>query len=88
MKSWNDQPDMVQEAQVLCDVFLEKRCATLQVRKLNSSYYVTVGTLFGSQTIECPNADSVFSLIEIASRVKANDQPKDLPSGFKLLANV
>ena len=94
MKYWNDQPDELINAQVLCKIYLKNRCQQLYVYKSTRDgwgykeniFYVTIGNLFASQTIKCPNAESVFSIIEIAHNTKVGDL-QTLPDGFIIIQN-
>lgn len=87
MKHWNDQPNELENSQLICDFYLNNRHVALHVYKLENTFYVTIGNLFGSQTIKCPSVESVLTIIGIASKSKDGDNPKDLPPGFVLMPN-
>jgi len=86
-KTWEDQPDIVANAKRLCGFPLRDGWSA-EVRKIdaaNSStdkdvYFVTFGTLFGSQTIRCATSDDVFLVLATAEKKKGSKEAK-LPKG-------
>jgi hypothetical protein len=47
-------------------------------------YYVTIGNLFGSQTVECASAEVTFEVLNIALNRKGNESLK-LPLGAEIV---
>lgn len=64
-KHWTDQPDAVTEAEPLSRFFLSGPGQSVEVRQIgfNDGLFVTVGNLFGSQTIQVPDAKTAFQVI-------------------------
>ena len=82
-KTWTHQPDQVIDAPV-CVIINCWRDAMIEVRKTaEGRYLVTVGNLFGSETVDCgTDADLVFELMHKFNRGKL----QVLPSGATVIA--
>lgn len=87
-KSWTDQPDEVESAEILSQFTVKglHGTVTIEMRKGRFSfdasprYYVTAGNLFGSQTVLCDSADVAFKVLgNISGGVET------LPDGAQLL---
>jgi hypothetical protein len=61
MKSWTDQPDAVELLSVLFR--LSHKGAIVEVRKGETTWYVTAGNRFGSQTLKVPSAEAALRLL-------------------------
>lgn len=80
-KKWNDQPDLVMQATVLTRLFVEG--AVIEVRKLDDGRYtLTHGTLFGSQTMLCQDADAVFA---VQAQIMVKEKDRKVPAGVTVL---
>lgn len=82
-KTWTDQPDAVLDGVVVCDgIRIDDRFA--EVRKLTGGKYtLTIGNLFGSETLICDDADCVFSAINVGLSAR-NRRPVVAPKGCVL----
>ena len=85
-KSWSDQPDVCRFAEKIFSCFINAAGSTFEVRKSNSSfdnsYYLTIGNLFGSETVKVNSAEETFRLMEISLRHAINR--KDSEDRIKL----
>ena len=87
--TWNDQPPIVSDMEILVSLYIgDKPGRIVEVRSANGwvqggtqAYFVTVGNLFGSQTVRCENANLVFKVMKMAKSRKK----QDLPTGVTLL---
>lgn len=85
--TWTDQPTEVQ----MCSVVAVGRfdCGAWEVRRDGQNWYLTVGGLFGSQSIRCRDADVLLTLMGRVSRRAAFDdtdtKPLVVPPGAQLL---
>lgn len=54
------------------------------------NYYITIGNLFGSQTVEVPSADHALTMLGMISDALAEERrpPQKLPPWATLLPNV
>jgi hypothetical protein len=84
-KSWTDQPNEVENCKIIGEFQIKDK--VVQIRSIpqdspvpmNSKYYVTIGNLFGSETILCATADLALYLIcNLKKGLK-------LPDGCKLV---
>lgn len=70
MKTWDDQPDCLTGALVLSKFHLKH--VTIEVRETaTGQFYVTVGTVFHSQTILCRDARIVLRVIHETANKRA-----------------
>ena len=53
-RSWTDQPEMLERCNVLGSFRTDR--GRVEVRVGHGYHFVTAGTLFGSQTVECEDA--------------------------------
>lgn len=67
-KSWTDQPDVCEIAEVLCTFSITRKddMHQVEVRHLNGDFYLTFGNLFGSQTVRAQDGQSAFRVIKVA----------------------
>jgi len=87
-KRWNDQPDEVEKADVLCTFFHMDAGNSIEIRKGlmmdHSPYYFTAGNLIGSQTVKTFDVDDIFKLLNRIDGVKT----KKVPDGCTLMENA
>lgn len=84
-KSWTDQPDVVATMPVAFSVFVESIGQSVEVRKGSAGEFtVTIGNLFGSQTILAPDVNSLLLLLGRTFGSKRG-QTHTLPEGCELL---
>lgn len=79
-KTWTDQPDEVERAEVLLTFHANGR--TIEVRRQDEvpdpAYYVSTGGLFGSQTVKCPFEDTLWAVLREAQKAPGEAcLPKD-----------
>lgn len=80
MKTWTDQPDEVAERAIVATLHVGDFIA--EVRWANDNgWYITTGTLFGSQTLLCRDAETAFRVFEALSK----GTPTKPPSGARLV---
>jgi hypothetical protein len=67
-KSWTDQPDACEHAEVLCTFSITRKgdMHQVEVRHNNGDFYLTFGNLFGSQTIRAQDGMAAFRVIRVA----------------------
>lgn len=85
--SWTDQPAELAECPILASVAIASGIAEVRQapdREGSARFYVTVGTLFGSETVVCYGATAAFKVLELASR-KETGKSKALPAGAFLV---
>jgi hypothetical protein len=91
-KSWNDQPDICEQAEIMWSVLLEKHARRIEIRALPApddpslflrTYLVTTGNLWGSQTVRVHGEDKLFEVLRLTN--KKNATP---PTGVEVLDNV
>lgn len=77
-KHWTDQPDAVTEAEPLSRFFLSGPGQSVEVRQIgyNDGLFVTVGNLFGSQTIKVPDAKTAFRVVGAISALDSGQTLK------------
>jgi hypothetical protein len=88
---WTDQPRICTRCPVVARIRLEGISAEVRgpVRedldaKHHGRFLVTVGGLFGSQTLSC-KAEVAFVVLDMTSREKRGDRTMDLPLGAELI---
>jgi len=82
-RGWDDQPKLLERIPLVLHTSIEAN--VVEVRHGGGAfYYVTVGNLFGSQTIECDSADVAFGIIELVGKKKRS---LSLPAGARLVPN-
>ena len=79
-KGWDDQPDIVRTAKPLFKTNFGSM--VVELRKEGAKFYVSIGNLFGSQTLFTEDLEMAFKLLEIAKEGKQ----VGLPEGVTLLA--
>ena len=89
-RTWSDQPRALEEAEVMAEMTLGPVQA--EIRKAvgtGACIYVTVGTLFGSQTVLCPDAEAALRFLGMASRqatrVQRGAPALPVPAGCTLM---
>lgn len=87
-KEWSDQPDCVLKAHPVVSFSTNK--AIIEIRDAGrslvggeQSYYVSVGNLFGSQTLSCPNIYHVWAVIKLTQQSRKG--PVVPPPGVTVL---
>lgn len=91
MRSWKDQPMELEQTEIVAR-FRVERFPTIEVRRRPASvvdaerWYVTIGSLFGSQTLRCLSAAVAFRVIDQALRaINSNNENIPPPEGAKLV---
>lgn len=91
MKTWNDQPDQISNLPIAFDFYNGERHVEVRAGAEPEDpalelrcYYVSVGNLFGSQTVRLHGEDKLFEVLRLASSTKRGKKT-DLPSGVKVL---
>jgi len=77
MRRWKDQPAEVAAADQLFSAFVYGSIIAAALAP-NGTYYVTVGTLFGSQTVRCEDART--ALVVLGRTVEMAKQLDDNPN--------
>jgi hypothetical protein len=62
-KTWTDQPDVVTTCDMLGTVRVKDQCVELRKVHGSSEVYLTVGNLFGSQTIYVPTERCALEIL-------------------------
>lgn len=88
-KTWNDQPDVVLQAPIAFSFYHSPRSVEVRAMEapddpvVNSrEYFISAGTLFGSQTVRVWGEDKLFEVLRI---VLSSAQSAQLPSGVEML---
>jgi hypothetical protein len=79
-RSWRDQPKILEGAKVKTTFRLSHQ--QVEIREASDgTYYVTVGNLFGSQTLYVPDAAKVLDAIEhVKLALEAREKNEDAPA--------
>jgi hypothetical protein len=85
LRRWKDQPKCLDGAEVLFTSSLHG--LIVEIRRVNSIYYVSTGNLFGSQTVKVLEADLVFYLLQTIQDALDANKEAVLPDGCSLLQN-
>lgn len=87
-KTWTDQPDIVADATVHLTFSHAHRAEVYELRATADGrvWYVTVGNLFGSQTVACPSAPRAMAVA--TSVMQATPRSFKLPDDCSLVANA
>lgn len=87
-RSWTDQPAELEEMPVRCTFQVRAGSNTLQAEVRGAGakgpFYITVGTLFGSETVKCRDIDTLFTTIDVVNRTRP---PYTLPDGATLISS-
>ncbi len=83
-RNWTDQPEELEEAELVLSTSIEFPAVdSLEIRvrinteKLGSTWYLTTGNLFSSQTVKCASAaDLIFALA--AALTAQKDEPVNI----------
>ena len=83
-KSWDDQPDEIEGAEVvLRNVRVQDR--HVEIRSNGTLYWLTVGSLFGSQTVRCDSLETAIRALNGVGRVRKGKTAR-LPDGAELVS--
>jgi hypothetical protein len=83
---WKDQPlDITEPTTTLLATWFASPRTYSVYRTDEGRYFLTMGNLFGSQTVATDSVDDVFKLIGEAAKVGDSDRQLDLPTGVELL---
>jgi hypothetical protein len=82
-RTWTDQPLEVEGSEVMLS-FSGQR-AVVEVRKGPATWYVSAGSLFGSQTVRCPDAETAMRVAHAVARASGK-KAAGVPAGCELLA--
>ena len=77
--SWFDQPVEIEQATLLEDNIPLQNALRAELRQRGSIFYITVGGLFGSQTLEC--SDAIAALVTITTILRAAQSRQENPDG-------
>ena len=84
-EGWTDQPSKVNNAKIVFRAYINSRI--IEVRDAGKGwYYVTIGNLFGSQSIECASVDVAFKVMNDAAHYDdVTDEQMTLPLGAEAM---
>jgi len=82
MKTWDDQPDEVLSAVQRLHFYANERI--IEVRESRDCFLISVGNLFGSETVKAKSLNAMFAAVHLAATVKSG-QHADLPEGCEVL---
>ena len=80
--TWTDQPEACEAASIIASFALDAAVVEVRGPELNGGYLVTLGTLFGSQTVRCHDAHTALVLIG-----KVRKTTTKIGDGMTLLPN-
>lgn len=86
VRRWTDQPEILEDGVHLCYCKTDEQHAQVIVNPETQKHYVTVGNLFGSQTVEVGSAHDAFRLIDMLSDAKGRGLDPEM-NGFKWVDN-
>lgn len=82
-RTWTDQPTIVEGIPIRVSCFAHGR--SLEIRSDDAErHYVTIGNLFGSQTVSCPSLMEALRVFNVAANAAKHPQ-LELPDGCKLV---
>ena len=85
--TWNDQPAAVEALPIALSAFMHDKIVEIRSDGVAPEAFVSVGNLFGSQTLRC---DSLFTAVRLAHAIAQAKKGRalDPPPGTELLPNV
>ena len=96
-KTWTDQPDQVYAGSSVVKFSGMIQSHMVEVRhvhwqpagtaRIAISWYITVGNLFGSETVCCANAAQVLDVLQLIQNKRGNGK-MNLPTGAFLVKNA
>ena len=81
--TWTDQPEILEGTEVVAR-FSVRDGDSAEFRKVDGTYYLTVGGLFGSQTIRCDDLEWGVKMLE---RIGKASSGNPINIGDKLIEN-
>lgn len=78
--NWDDQPAVLLDAQRVANFSIGRYL--VEVRRKGETYYITVGDLFGSQSLEVLETDAIFKLLEAVASGRSG---QTVPDGLILM---
>lgn len=86
-RNWLDQPREIEQAEVLLHTFIDIgpiKGHGIEIRKGPGAWYLTMGNLFGSQTVKCRDAEAVIRCLAAAMKA-GKEAPVPVPGECQLL---
>ena len=76
-KTWTDQPDEVAGTPILTSIYMTNIGQSVEVRgDFERSRYITIGNLFGSQTVRAVGSDQVIKILGAIAKLTEGDTLK------------
>ncbi len=82
-RTWYDQPLVCEACKIVCSIPTSRGRVEVRVIPAGGSYYVTCGSLFGSQTVYCDDVHAMMRVLNEATN-KSKGQ-LDLPPGVRIV---
>lgn len=97
-RNWTDQPEYLEAGEVLFHTYFSETHRSVEVRYVPSvkqgpsvaeltehpGLYVSMGNLFGSETVKCDDYLTVFKVLQMAA---SNKKATSMPPGVELIAS-
>jgi len=90
-KRWADQPDEVEQANPMCHFTMRAagESKSVEIREADGHYYLTIGSIFGSETLR---AGKMRDVLRVIDRVASLDEGQVLDlnrfTGVQMLQSV
>jgi len=86
-KQWTDQPDCVLGCVIFLHIYVGDRGVEVRKDENNDCWYITVGNLFGSQTLRAANCEAVLRVVHWVGNKRLHSKaPVEVPSGCELVS--
>src|SRR5262245_10381605 len=84
--TWTDQPAILDALNVVASISLREIVAEIrESEKKPGTFYLTAGTLFGSETVYCLDWRTLLITLDRVSHKRSSDKPMTLPPGATLI---
>lgn len=84
-RTWSDQPAEVEHYPVLLSVCQSGKVIEIRCMESHGIAYLTVGGLFGSETLRCISLPTALRAAHIAIHTNPKKRPVVMPSGCALV---
>ncbi len=82
-RTWNDQPLVCEACKIVCSIPTSRGRVEVRVIPAGGSYYLTCGSLFGSQTIYCDNVQAMIAALNVSCNTRKGQV--SIPAGCRLV---
>jgi hypothetical protein len=85
-RNWKDQPAVLEKGEKILSIFMKDCIEAVQIKEgPDAGFFVTVGNLFGSQTIKVTSANDVIAMLQMVYDRQSGAKSRDIPDGWKVI---